>query len=215
MRYTDDGRGCAISRIAADKKTDERMDSLNLATEAVKVPRTMNPQTIYVAPLSLVEVTVADAGVSHLVTLINGDTPIPTPPGIGPERHLKLAMNDICEPQPGLVLPCVNHVDDLIRFALEWDRQAPLLIHCWAGISRSTAAAYIALCALNREGTEQELAWALRRASPTAYPNRLLVALADETLARGGRMIAAVEDIGRGQIADEADVFALPALIAA
>ena len=37
------------------------MDSLNLATEAVKVPRIMNPETIYVAPLSLVEVTVADA----------------------------------------------------------------------------------------------------------------------------------------------------------
>ena len=51
------------------------MSTLNLATEAVKVPRTMNPETIYVAPLSLVEVTVADARVSHLVTLINGDTP--------------------------------------------------------------------------------------------------------------------------------------------
>jgi predicted protein tyrosine phosphatase len=198
-----------------NEKAEERMDSLNLATEAVKVPRIMNPETIYVAPLSLVEVTVADARVSHLVTLINGDTPIPTPAGIGPDRHLKLAMNDICEPQPGLVLPCLGHVDDLIRFAREWDRQAPLLIHCWAGISRSTAAAYIALCALNREGTEHDLAWALRRASPTAYPNRLLVALADESLARGGRMIAAVEDIGRGRIAEEADVFALPALIAA
>src|SRR5262245_50615250 len=126
MRYIDSERSGAISRAEANKKTDEKMDSLNLATEAVKVPRTMNPQTIYVAPLSLVEVTVADAGVRHLVTLINGDTPIPTPPGIGPDRHLKLAMNDICEPQPGLVLPCVGHVDDLIRFAPEWDRQAPL-----------------------------------------------------------------------------------------
>jgi hypothetical protein len=34
-------------------------------------------------------------------------------------------------------------------------------------------------------------------------------------LARDGRMIAAVEDIGRGQIAEEAQVFALPALVAA
>ena len=191
------------------------MNTLNLATEAARVPRTMTPETIYVAPLSLVEVTVADAKVSHLVTLINGDTAIATPPSIGPDRHLRLAMNDICEPQPGLVLPCVGHVDDLIRFAREWDRQAPLLIHCWAGISRSTAAAYIALCSLNPEGTEHDLAWALRRASPTAYPNRLLVALADEALGRDGRMITAVEDIGRGQIVEEAQVFALPALVAA
>jgi predicted protein tyrosine phosphatase len=175
----------------------------------------MSPETIYVAPLSLVETTVADANVSHLVTLINGETPIATPPSIGPDRHLRLAMNDICEPQPGLVVPCETHVSDLVRFARDWDRQAPLLIHCWAGISRSTAAAFISLCALNPEGSELDLAWVLRRASPTAYPNRRLISLADEALARNGRMIAAVEDIGRGQIAEEAEVFALPALLAA
>jgi predicted protein tyrosine phosphatase len=191
------------------------MTTLILPTEKTKVPRNMSRETIYVAPLSLVETTVSDAQISHLVTLINGETPIATPPGIGPERHLRLSMNDICEPQPGLVLPCQSHVSDLIDFARDWDRQAPLLIHCWAGISRSTAAAFISLCALNPEGTENDLAWALRRASPTAYPNRLLVALADEILRREGRMIAAVEGIGRGKVADEADVFALPALLAA
>jgi predicted protein tyrosine phosphatase len=191
------------------------MTTLILPTETTKVPRIMSRETIYVAPLSLVETTVADAQVSHLVTLINGETPIATPPSIEPDRHLRLAMNDICAPQPGLVLPCENHVSDLIRFAREWDRQAPLLIHCWAGISRSTAAAFISLCALNHAGLERELAWALRRASPTAYPNRLLVALADEALERNGRMIAAVESIGRGRVADEAEVFSLPALLAA
>jgi predicted protein tyrosine phosphatase len=191
------------------------MTTLILPTETTRVPRIMIPETIFVAPLSLVETTVAEASVSHLVTLINGETPINTPPGIVPDRHLRLAMNDICEPQPGLVLPCESHVADLIGFAREWDRQAPLLIHCWAGISRSTAAAFISLCALNPEGAELELARALRRASPTAYPNRLLVALADEILLRDGRMIAAVEDIGRGRIAEEAEVFSLPALLAA
>ena len=191
------------------------MTTLILPRETTKVPRSMSRETIFVAPLSLVETTVVDAQVSHLVTLINGETPIATPPGIGPDRHLRLAMNDICEPQPGLVLPCETHVSHLVRFAREWDRQAPLLIHCWAGISRSTAAAFISLCALNPEGTERDLAWALRRASPTAYPNRLLIALADEALARSGRMIAAVEDIGRGRVAEEAEVFSLPALLAA
>src|SRR5690554_1480154 len=134
------------------------MTTLVLPTEPAKVPRNMSRETIYVAPLSLVETTVADAKVSHLVTLINGETAIPTPPGIGPERHLRLSMNDICEPQPGLVLPCQTHVSELIRFARNWDRQAPLLIHCWAGISRSTAAAFISLCALNPEGAERDLA---------------------------------------------------------
>ena len=175
----------------------------------------MSPETIYVAPLSLVQTTIADACVSHLVTLINDETFIDTPASIGPERHLRLAMNDICEPQPGLVLPCESHVSDLIRFALAWDRKAPLLIHCWAGISRSTAAAFITLCALNPGASELEVARTLRRASPTAYPNRLLVALADEALSRNGRMMTAVEDIGRGKVAEEAEVFALPARLAA
>ena len=119
------------------------MTTLILPREETRVPRSMSLETIYVAPLSLVETTVADAQVSHLVTLINGETLISTPPSIGPDRHLRLAMNDICQPQPGLVLPCETHVADLINFARDWDRQAPLLIHCWAGISRSTAAAFI------------------------------------------------------------------------
>jgi predicted protein tyrosine phosphatase len=113
------------------------------------------------------------------------------------------------------VLPCESHVAELVRFALDWDREAPLLIHCWAGISRSTAAAFIALCALNPGAHELELAQALRQASPTAYPNRRLVRLADEVLGRSGRMITAVEAIGRGTFADEAQVFALPARLAA
>ena len=138
----------------------------------------MPPETIYVAPLSCVAGTIAEAQVSHLVTLINGDTLVATPATIPPDRHFRLAMNDICEPSPGLVLPCETHVTDLVNFALEWDRQAPLLIHCWAGISRSTAAAFITLCALNPEASEHALAQALRQASPTAYPNRRLVRLA-------------------------------------
>ena len=97
----------------------------------------------------------------------------------------------------------------------DWDRKAPLLIHCWAGISRSTAAAFITLCALNPEADEFGLARALRRASATAYPNRRLVALGDEVLSRSGRMIAAVEDIGRGEFAEQGQVFSLSARAAA
>ena len=166
---------------------------------------------IYVSPLSRVEPTVAKFGVGHIDTLINGETLIPTPASILPNRHLKLAMNDICDPEDGLVVPCEDHVSELVQFARSWDRKAPLLIHCWAGISRSTAAAFISLCALNEEGSEFELARVLRGASPTAYPNRRLVALADAALSRSGRMIAAVESIGRGQFAEEGRVFALPA----
>ncbi len=191
------------------------MDTLISPRDRTKVASVMSPDTIFVAPLSLVQATVADARVSHLVTLINGETMIDTPPTIEQNRHLRLSMNDICDPQPGLVVPCESHVDELIQFALDWDKKAPLLIHCWAGISRSTAAAFISLCALNPDTDEHALARALRRASPTAYPNRRLVALADSVLSRQGRMSQAVEHIGRGQLAEEGQVFSLPARLAA
>jgi predicted protein tyrosine phosphatase len=189
--------------------------SLISPRDTSSVPRIMAPDTIYVAPLSLVETTIEDARASHLVTLINGETLVPTPPSITPDRHLRLDMNDICEPATGLVLPCEEHVADLVQFTFDWDRKAPLLIHCWAGISRSTAAAFISLCALNPGACEYDLARALRDASPTAYPNRRLVALGDDALARQGRMIAAVEKIGRGEIAEEGQVFGLSARLAA
>jgi len=191
------------------------MDTLISERDRTKVPAAMSPETILVAPLSLVETTVADARVSHLVTLINGETLIDTPPGIGKDRHLRLSMNDISEPRDGLVVPSEDHVSDLIQFACDWDQQAPLLIHCWAGISRSTAAAFISLCALNPKADEHALARTLRRASPTAYPNRRLVGLADNVLERKGRMLTAVEHIGRGQLAEEGQVFSLPARHAA
>src|SRR4029079_3097901 len=99
--------------------------------------------------------------------------------------------------------------------ALDWDRRAPLLIHCWAGISRSTAAAFITLCALNPDADDLGFESALSETSRTAYPNRRLFALGDEVLSRQGRMIAAVERIGRGAIAEEGQVFGLSARNAA
>jgi predicted protein tyrosine phosphatase len=191
------------------------LSTLISPSRETRIASIMPPETIYVAPLSRVEDTIANTRVSHLVTLINTDTAVPTPPTIGKERHLRLAMNDICEPADGLVLPCQDHVADLVRFTLDWDRKAPLLIHCWAGISRSTAAAFIALCALNPDADEFMLARRLRRASPTAYPNRRLVQLGDLALERSGRMMEAVEEIGRGTIAEEGQVFALSARLAA
>jgi predicted protein tyrosine phosphatase len=99
----------------------------------------------------------------------------------------------------------------LIEFALDWGGSGPMVVHCWAGISRSTAAAFTALCAINPEVSEELIAQRLREASPTAYPNRRIIQLADAALKRDGRMMHAVERIGRGVIATEAAPFWLAA----
>ena len=82
-------------------------------------------------------------------------------------------------------------------------------MHCFAGISRSTASAYASVCALNPHRDEASIAQALRLASPTATPNIRIVSLADRILGRDGRMVSAIENIGRGVMADEAMPFRL------
>ena len=106
-------------------------------------------------------------------------------------------------------MPEEAHVADLLKFVRRWDRRAPLVVHCFAGISRSTASAYASVCALNPHRDEASIAQALRRASPTATPNIRIVSLADRLLQRDGRMIAAIETIGRGEIALEGEPFRL------
>jgi predicted protein tyrosine phosphatase len=82
-----------------------------------------------------------------------------------------------------------------------------MLIHCWAGISRSTAAAFTAMCLFRPDEDESELARELRLSSPSATPNRLIVSFTDQILGRGGRMVQAVESIGRGAEAFEGTPF--------
>jgi predicted protein tyrosine phosphatase len=165
--------------------------------------------TLHVCPLSLLHETVRVTRASHVVTLINRDTPVERPGSIAPERHLFMAVSDIVEPLDGHILPANEHVEDLLRFARGWERDNPLVFHCFAGISRSTAAAYITACALAPERDEFAIASDLRQASPTATPNALMVALADDHLGRGGRMVDAVRGIGRGAEAYLGEPFAL------
>jgi predicted protein tyrosine phosphatase len=165
---------------------------------------------ILVTPFSAVPQTIARHKPSHLVTLLSPDHMIDTPDGVEPHCHLKLGMNDIADAFAGDSPPDKDHIESLLEFGRTWNAEAPMLVHCWAGISRSTAAAYIVLCDRFGHGHEAALAQHLRAHAPHAYPNRLMVKLADNALDRGGRMIAAVEAIGRGRIVSEGDLAELP-----
>jgi predicted protein tyrosine phosphatase len=152
---------------------------------------------------------VVETGARHLITVINKLAIPPTPTVVPADGHLRLAMNDITAPQDGLVHPNTEHIEELIAFARAWNRQGPLVVHCWAGISRSTAAAFITLCTVNDRGSERHFAQALRAASATATPNFLMVEIADDLLGAKGRMIDAVEEIGVGAMAMAGAPFAL------
>jgi predicted protein tyrosine phosphatase len=144
-----------------------------------------------------------------MVTLLRLVDRVQRPISIVQSNHLILGMDDITSPMDGYTHPAEEHVNDLIRFVQGWDRSAPLVMHCYAGISRSTAGAFISACALNPRRDESTIARAIRKSSATAMPNILLVSHADRILKRGGRMVEAVMALGPGRPAEEGEPFRL------
>jgi predicted protein tyrosine phosphatase len=164
---------------------------------------------IHVCSLARLAETVEDTGARHVISLIGDEARLERPVSIAPENHLWLRIHDISTPLDGYIMPGEQHIAELLDFVRDWDRQAPLVVHCYMGISRSTASAFASVCALSPQRDEASIARALRRASPTATPNARIVSLADRMLGRSGRMIAAIETIGRGVLTAEAEPFRL------
>jgi predicted protein tyrosine phosphatase len=169
----------------------------------------MSMSSIHVCPLSKVEEVVTGSGAGHLLSLLAAGTEMVRPASILPDNHLHLVMHDIAEAQDGMTLPGETHVRSLLDFGRRWGGARPLVVHCYAGISRSTASAYIIAAALAPERDEAELARTLRALSPSATPNPRLVAMADILLERNGRMVEAIRAIGRGAEAFEGTPFEL------
>jgi predicted protein tyrosine phosphatase len=162
---------------------------------------------IYVCSLNHLPATVEMTGARHVVTVMGKLDRVTRPAAIAPDNHLMIAMDDVTEAAEGFAAPRGDHVERIIGFVRRWDRAAPLVIHCFAGISRSTASAFTAACAINPRRDEAEIAWRMRAASPTAAPNRLIVQLADGLLGRNGRMLAALDAIGPPVMAIEGEPF--------
>ena len=164
---------------------------------------------IHVCSLALLHDTVRTTGAQHVVTLIKDISMVHRPASVLAENHLMIDMDDITDHIEGYVAPAEEHVGDLLRFVRAWPREAPLVVHCYAGISRSTAGAFVTACALNPQRNEVTIARALRDASPTATPNIRIVSLADRILGRNGRMVTAIQAIGPGKAAYSCEPFRL------
>ena len=151
---------------------------------------------LLVGPVTVVARLAGQA--DHVLSLISPDAEAP----VLKQAGTLLRFNDIVEQREGLIAPSAAMLETILAL-----RQTPtLLIHCFAGVSRSTAAAYVLACAKRPVGEEQALAAQLRSLCPEATPNALMVALADGILKRDGAMIRAAAEIGRGVDAYEGSV---------
>lgn len=156
-----------------------------------------------------VDETIAATGATRVVSVVNAHLMPPTPAGIDPALHLKLPITD-ARPAPGDgTHPSRPMIEEFIAFIRDWPQDAPMLIHCFSGLNRSPAAAYIALATLNPDIPETLIAYRLRAASETAAPNLTMVGGADLILARNGHLISAIRLIGPGQPAAEGRPFTL------
>lgn len=151
---------------------------------------------LIVCPLHEVEAALALWKPSHVVSMASPGSDLAVIPA--ELERLSLTFNDIPEPRPGLQAASPQDVEHLVAFAHDWPRDRPMLIQCWAGVSRSPAAAYVIACALSEPGNETRLADQIRTSAPFATPNPRVVSLADQALGRRGAMIQAIARIGRG-----------------
>lgn len=155
--------------------------------------------TIVVSPLQPIGEMAGRHRAREMISLIAENHAFHRPGIIDPSRHLTIAVNDISfAGKDGLVAPQEAHVNAIIDFARSWKQEAPLLIHCWMGVSRSPAAALIAALSVTPELDDLFLANLLRAASSQATPNTRLIEIGDHLLMRHGRLITAVKAIGRG-----------------
>jgi len=150
---------------------------------------------IAVCGLDDMRAIVASVGAGRLISLVPDEDQPRTPRAVKPSDHLRVRIDDITEPSPGFIAPAREHVDEIVRFLRASPPEVPLVIHCHAGVSRSTATALVAL-ALDAPGREDEAAALLREAALFAFPNELIVQLADDALERSGKLVAALESIG-------------------
>jgi predicted protein tyrosine phosphatase len=162
---------------------------------------------LHVCSLAALPDTVKATGASHVLTVMANVDQVQRPASILAANHLNVQVDDITEHMDGFLAPSEAHIEKVLNFVRSWDRSAPMVVHCYAGISRSTASAFAAACMLNPHRDELAIARQIRAASPIAQPNRLIVSLADKALGREGRMLRALDEMGPGSMTVEGRPF--------
>ncbi|MGD0565440.1 MAG: protein-tyrosine-phosphatase [Roseiarcus sp.] len=136
-------------------------------------------------------------GVTHVLSILDPEWPEPAAFwAFEPHLRATLYFHDAIEPAPGIVLPQKADVEAILAFGRNvGDDLRHLLIHCHAGISRSTAAMAMILAQAFPHESEGAIVDRLMRIRPQAWPNSRMIGFADALLDRDGRLSGAVSAI--------------------
>jgi predicted protein tyrosine phosphatase len=146
-----------------------------------------------------------EARVSHVLSILDPEWPVPEVFGsYGEHEKLELRFHDVIEETPGAVMPNRNHIEQLLGFGHSLAREAAtdthLLVHCHAGVSRSSASMALLIAQATPERSGIAIFGDILRIRPQIWPNLRIVEIGDDALGRNGDLIAAAQGIYRLQI---------------
>lgn len=156
--------------------------------------------------------TFQNAAVTHVLSILDPDHPEPSDfAAYGPHKRLTLRFDDIISQDQGDALPERHHIEALLEFGKGLagsigDPLEHLLVHCHAGISRSTASMAILLAEARPEADEDSIFAHIREIRAQAWPNSRMVGMADDLLGRDGKLVAALRRHYTAQIKLRPDI---------
>ena len=147
-----------------------------------------------------------EAGVTHVLSILDPGWPEPEAFGaFDPHRRLELRFHDVIETEPGCVAPESLDVEQLLSFGrdLTEGKGTHLLVHCHAGVSRSTAAATLIVAQARPDRPAEEALQTVLSRRPRAWPNLRILELGDALLGRRGELVNAARAHYRRRIQRE------------
>ena len=157
------------------------------------------------------------ARVSHVLSILDPEWPAPEVFGTyGEHEKLEMRFHDVIDESPGAIAPTSIHIKQLLTFGCRLGEEPPadahLLVHCHAGVSRSSASMAL-LIAQAMPGRSGNAIFAdILRIRPQIWPNLRIVEIGDGVLGRNGDLIDAAKGVYRLQIEQQpqlAEVFRL------
>jgi predicted protein tyrosine phosphatase len=167
--------------------------------ERVSVMESITPFRITICGISELPEH-SEVGVSHVLSILDPEWPVPDAFGsFGEHARLELRFHDIIDETAGMVLPRREHVEEVLAFGrdmlAEPAGKANLLVHCHAGISRSTASMLLILAQALPHEPAEALAAEVLRIREKAWPNLRIIEMGDALLGRGGAIVAAAHGL--------------------
>ena len=148
----------------------------------------------------------SETGITHILSILDPGCPVPEVFNtFGEHRKLELRFHDVIEASVGSAwAPRIEHVVKLLAFGrdlvAEPQARKHLLVHCQAGISRSTAAMTLILAQTHPCQSARQILQAVLRVRPKAWPNLRIIELGDAILGRNGDIVAATAEVYRRQL---------------